>query len=87
VSALVAVLLALFFAPLVGAFDMENTLRDNWKAVLLSGLGLFLTYLGFNLLYSRYGASQYVLYAVLTIITTTSIVGIWWLKEPVNLYH
>jgi drug/metabolite transporter (DMT)-like permease len=53
----------------------------------LSGTGLFLTYIGFNLLYSKYGASQYVLYAVLSIITTTIIVGIFWLKEPVNVYH
>jgi len=87
VSALLAVLLALFFAPLVGAFDIGNTLKGNWSAVLLSGLGLFLTYLGFNLLYSRYGASQYVLYAVLSIITTTIVVGMLWLKEPVNVYH
>ena len=86
-SALVAVLFALFFAPLVGVFDVGNTVKGNWKPVLLSGLGLFLTYLGFNLLYSRYGASQYVLYAVLSIITTTIIVGIFWLKEPVNVYH
>jgi len=87
VSALVAVLFALLFAPLVGAFDVGHTLEEHWPAVLLSGLGLFLTYLGFNLLYSRYGASQYVLYAVLSIITTTIVVGILWLKEPVNLYH
>jgi drug/metabolite transporter (DMT)-like permease len=87
VSALVAVLFALLFAPLVGAFDVGHTLKGHWPAVLLSGLGLFLTYLGFNLLYSRYGASQYVLYAVLSIITTTIVVGILWLKEPVNLYH
>jgi drug/metabolite transporter (DMT)-like permease len=87
VSALVAALLAFFSAPLVGAFDLGNTLKENWKAVLLSGLGLFLTYLGFNLLYTRYGASQYVLYAMLSIITTTIIVGIFWLKEPVNIYH
>jgi drug/metabolite transporter (DMT)-like permease len=87
VSALVAVLFALLFAPLVGAFDVGHTLKEHWHAVLLSGLGLFLTYLGFNLLYSRYGASQYVLYAVLSIITTTIVVGILWLKEPVNLYH
>ncbi len=86
-SALVAVFFALFFAPLLGVFDVGNTVTGNWKAVLLSGLGLFLTYLGFNLLYSRYGASQYVLYAVLSIITTTIIVGIFWLKEPVNVYH
>jgi drug/metabolite transporter (DMT)-like permease len=86
-SALVAVLVAVFFAPLVGAFDIGNTLKGNGKAVLLSGLGLFLTYLGFNLLYSRYGASQYVLYAVLSIITTTIFVGFFWLKEPVNVYQ
>jgi len=86
-SALVAFLLALCFAPLTGPFDIGNTLKGNWKAVSLSGFGLFLTYLGFNLLYSRYGASQYVLYAVLSIITTTVIVGIVWLKEPVNIYQ
>jgi drug/metabolite transporter (DMT)-like permease len=86
-SALVAVLFALFLAPMVGVFDIENTVKGYWKAVLLSGLGLFLTYLGFNLLYSRYGASQYVLYAVLSIITTTIFVGIYWLKEPINVYH
>jgi drug/metabolite transporter (DMT)-like permease len=87
ISAVVAALFALFSAPLVGAFDVGNTLKENWKAVLLSGLGLFLTYLGFNLLYTRYGASHYILYAVLSIITTTIIVGIFWLKEPVNVYH
>lgn len=87
ISALVAVLCALVFAPLVGVFAFGNTLKGNWEAVLWSGFGLFLTYLGFNLLYSRYGASQYALYAVISIITTTIIVGIWWLQEPVNMYH
>jgi drug/metabolite transporter (DMT)-like permease len=87
VSALVAVLFALLFAPLVGVFEVGKTLSGNWEAVLWSGLGLFLTYLGFNLLYARYGASQYALYAVISIITTTIVVGIWWLQEPVNMYH
>lgn len=87
ISALVAVLCALAFAPLVGVLAVRNTLKGNWEAVLLSGGGLFLTYLGFNLLYSRYGASQYALYAVISIITTTIVVGIWWLREPVNMYH
>lgn len=86
-SALIAFLLAIAFAPLVGAFDIGNTTRGNWKAVFLSGSGLFFTYLGFNLLYSRYGVSQYVLYAVISIITTTIVVGIWWLKEPVDTYQ
>jgi drug/metabolite transporter (DMT)-like permease len=86
-SAVVAVLLALLFAPLVGSVDVAGTLRGNWKAALLSGLGLFLTYLGFNLLYTRFGASQYVLYAVISIITTTILVGILWLQEPVSAYQ
>ena len=86
-SAAIAVLCAFFLAPLVGTCDAGNMLRGNLKAVFLSGLGLFLTYLGFNLLYSKYGASQYALYAVLSIITTTIIVGVCWLKEPVNVYH
>jgi drug/metabolite transporter (DMT)-like permease len=86
-SAQIAVFLALLFAPLVGVFDLGNTIKGNWKSVLLSGAGLSLTYFGFNLLYSRYGASHYVLYAVISMITTTIIVGILWLKEPVNVYH
>jgi len=85
-SAIIAVIFAIIFAPLVGTFEIGNVLKENWKSVLLSGLGLFLTYLGFNLLYSRYGASQYALYAVISIITTTIIVGMFWLKEPVNVY-
>ncbi len=86
-SALIATLFALCFAPLVGVFDIGNTVKANWRAILLSGGGLFLTYLGFNLLYSQYGVSQYVIYAVISIITTTLFVGVWWLKEPVNNYH
>lgn len=86
-SALIAALCALAVSPMLGIFDLGNTVKGNWRALGLSGLGLFLTYLGFNLLYSRYGVSQYALYAVLSILSTTLIVGVWWLKEPVNLYH
>jgi len=86
-SAVVAVLFALLCAPLVGAVDLGGTLRGNGRAIVLSGLGLFLTYLGFNLLYTRFGASQYALYAVLSILTTTILVGIVWLHEPVSAYQ
>ena len=55
--------------------------------LLLRGLGLVLTYLGFNLFYSKCGASQYILYAVLSIITPTITAGIFWLTEPVTVYH
>ncbi len=86
-SALVAALLAVATAPWVGPVDPVTMVRGNWRPLLLSGAGLFATYLGFNLLYSRFGASQYVVYAMLSIVTTTVGVGFIWLKEPVNLYH
>jgi len=86
-SALVAMSSALICAPLIGAVDVGLTVRAHWKAILGSGLGLFLTYLGFNLLYTRFGASQYALYAVISILTTTIGVGILWLREPVTIYH
>ena len=86
-SALVAMSGALGCAPLIGGVDVGLTVRAHWKAILGSGVGLFLTYLGFNLLYTRYGASQYALYAVLSILTMTIGVGILWLKEPVTVYH
>jgi drug/metabolite transporter (DMT)-like permease len=87
ISALVAFGFSFLFSPFMGELNIQSTLKLHWKYLLLSGGGLFLTYLGFNLLYSRYGVSQYVLYAVISIITTTIIVGFWWLKEPVNIYH
>lgn len=83
-SAVVAFSLSLLCAPFLGPVDIGATLKNHTAPVLLSGIGLFLTYLGFNLLYSRFGASFYVLYAALSIITTTVVIGIVWLNEPVN---
>ncbi len=85
-SALVACLLALSASPAVGPANLES-LRQHWAFVAISGVGLFLTYLGFNLLYSNFGVSQYVLYAVISIVTTTVFVGFIVLKEPINGYH
>ena len=78
---------ALCTSPLTGEFNILDTFKNNWKASCLSGIGLFFTFLGFNLLYSKFGATQYVLYAVISIITTTLLVGVLWLKETVNAYH
>jgi drug/metabolite transporter (DMT)-like permease len=86
-SALVAAALAWVVSPLLGSADLSNLLRVNGRSILLGGSGLFLTYLGFNLLYTRYGVSPYVLYAVLSILTTTVFVGIFWLHEPLNGYR
>lgn len=85
-SAMVACLLALFTSPVVGPVSWEG-IRQNPGLVIVSGIGLFLTYLGFNLLYANFGVSPYILYAVISIVTTTVVVGILLLKEPVNAYH
>lgn len=85
-SAMVACLLALFTSSVVGPVSWEG-IRQNPGLVIVSGIGLFLTYLGFNLLYANFGVSPYILYAVISIVTTTVVVGILLLREPVNAYH
>lgn len=85
-SAFVACLLALMVSPAAGPVQF-GALGRHWTMILTSGLGLFLTYLGFNLLYSHFGVAPYVLYAVISIITTTVVVGVWMLHEPVNAFH
>ena len=86
-SAFVASLLAAMTSPVVGLADLGGLLRSSWKPLLLSGFGLFLTYLGFNLLYARFGASPYVVYSVLAVLTTSVGVGFLYAKEPVNRFH
>ena len=67
--------------------EISSFVKDNYPWVSISGLGFYLTFIGFYFLYSRYGASHYVIYAVLSIITTSIIVGVLILREPFNLYH
>lgn len=86
-AAMVCVMLTVAAAPLFGQPHYNSVLKANGGWALLSGAGLFLTYLGFNLLYSKYGASNYILYAVLSIITTSIIVGVVMFKESFNVYH
>jgi drug/metabolite transporter (DMT)-like permease len=86
-SALLAAVLALAVAPFVGALEVGVLVREHGRALLFSGTGLFLTYVGLNLLYGRFGTSPYVLYSALAIISTTVGVGFLYLKEPVNAYH
>lgn len=85
-SALLASVLALLASPATGPVQLEIVCH-NWKMILISGLGLFLTYLGFNRLYSQFGVSPYILYAVISVITTTVVVGCLILKEPINGYQ
>jgi drug/metabolite transporter (DMT)-like permease len=87
ISAVISSVLALAVAPLFGKVDLSALVRTNGRDLLLGGAGLFICYLGFNLLYSRFGVSSYTLYAMLSILTTTVLVGMFWLKEPVNGYR
>lgn len=86
-TSVICVILAVIISPFIGSSRYGEVLRENWQWVAIGGVGLFLTYLGFYLLYSRYGTTSYVLYAVLSIITTSVIVGLWLFKETFNSYH
>jgi drug/metabolite transporter (DMT)-like permease len=87
IALLVCVGLCMVSAPFFGPVNYGNTLKQNLNWAALSGVGLFLTYVGFNILYSQYGAASYILYAVLSIITTSVVVGAWLLREELNLWH
>ncbi len=87
-SAILCVFLIFMVIPFMqGKAEILKVIKINWPWIILSGMGLFLTYLGFNLLYSRFGTSSYVFYAVLSIITTSIILGVFIFKERLNLYH
>lgn len=83
----ICVALCMVAAPFFGQVNYAQTLRQNVGWAAFSGVGLFLTYIGFNILYSQYGAASYILYAVLSIVTTSVVVGAWLLREQLNLYH
>jgi drug/metabolite transporter (DMT)-like permease len=87
IALVICVLLCVTAAPFFGPVNYGSTLKQNLTWAAASGVGLFLTYIGFNILYSQYGASSYILYAVLSIITTSVIVGAWILREQLNLFH
>src|SRR5690606_7121176 len=73
--------------PLFDSTGMGGYVRRNVPWIIISGAGFYLTFVGFYFLYSRFGASYYVLYAVLSILTTSVFVGLILFKEPVNGYH
>lgn len=87
VAVTICIFLVLLAAPLFGTTNYAMVIKQNGIWAVLSGVGLFFTYLGFNLLYSNYGASSYVLYAVLSIITTAIFVGVFLFKEQLNGFH
>ena len=64
-----------------------NFVSENMLMVSIGGVGMATTYLGFYLLYTNYGPIYYVVYAILSIITTTVIVGVIILGESFNKYQ
>ncbi|MDH3690799.1 MAG: EamA family transporter [Gammaproteobacteria bacterium] len=87
IAAFVCMVLAIFTMPIFGKSNIYDAVRTDGGWALVAGLGLFLTLFGFNVLYTRYGASYYVLYAVLAIVTTSIVLGVMIFKEVFNLYH
>jgi drug/metabolite transporter (DMT)-like permease len=84
-----AVCLVLVYAvmPLMGRGSYSEVLRERSIWGVIGGVGLFFVYVGFNLLFTRYDSSSYVLYAVLSIVTTTLGVGAFMFHERLNIYH
>lgn len=67
--------------------DDRFYLNTNSPSILISGLGFFITFLGFYLLYSRFGAVNYAVYAAISILTTSIGVGVLVYKETFNLFQ
>lgn len=87
-SAVVCTIITFSIMPLLQKdIKFIPLIKENWQMIIISGFGLSLTYIGFNLLYSNFGASSYIYYAVLSIITTSIIVGIVIFREKINIYH
>ena len=59
----------------------------NSRYIIISGVGFFLTFLGFYWMYSEHGALSYVIYAMLSILTTSLFVGVVLFNESFNVYH
>ncbi len=86
-SLLICVALLALSAVFFPKADYVTYLKENYKPALISGGGLFLTYVGFYFLYAGFGASYYILYGILSMLTTSIIVGIVVFKEEYNLYY
>jgi drug/metabolite transporter (DMT)-like permease len=84
------VVCSILFAAVAIVFRTEqdiNYLSTNLPSIVASGVGFLITSIGFYLLYSQYGAVYYVVYAVLSMITTSIGVGIVIFREPFNQYQ
>ena len=88
-SGAILVCLILFLLATLFSADDEKIayLSNNALAVIIGGVGFFITFVGFYLMYSRVGANSYTVYATLSILTTSVGVGLIVFREPFNQYH
>ena len=84
---LVCLLLFLIATLFSGGSDKLTYLSKNSWPVIIGGVGFFITFVGFYLMYSRVGANSYTVYATLSILTTSVGVGLLIFREPFNQYH
>ncbi|MBI1297912.1 transporter [bacterium] len=89
ISAVLVICISLFAltVPFFDRSDLGRYVQRNVLWIVISGFGFYLTFVGFYFLYTRFGASYYVLYAVLSILTTTVFVGLVVFREQVNAFH
>jgi len=86
-TAMTVCLLLYFICYLTfGVRGSGEFLRRNLLWCMLSGAGMFMTFLGFYLLYSRFDTSYYALFSVTSIILTSIVLGVFILKEGINFY-
>lgn len=86
-SLLVCIILLIVSSLFYSSNNLKNYLTSNFLPIMISGIGLYFTFFGFYLLFTRYGASYYILYAVLSILTTSIFVGIVIFSEKFNMYY
>ena len=84
---LVCLLLFLLATLVSGNNEKLEYLSKNSLPVIIGGVGFFITFVGFYLMYSRVGANSYTVYATLSILTTSVGVGLLIFREPFNQYH
>ncbi len=85
-AVLVCLLMFILATPISTSGDRLTYFSNNSIPILIGGVGLFITFVGFYLMYSRIGANSFV-YATLSILTTSVGVGMVIFKEPFNQYH
>lgn len=83
-TCLVLCLASLLFMPRVSLMEQ---IRANVGWAASGGLGLYMTMVGFYILFTRFGTSYYALYSVIALLTTTLVVGQILLHEPINRFH